>query len=134
MSDVNVIVMSGRLCTDPTIRYTTDGMAVANLRLASNRKRKDRENVTFIDISIFGRLAEATVQHRKKGDAITVTGPLSLNQWEDKEGAKHSRHFIIANEVSFGPKARANGEEPVSATAPGSDAAQTEPADDDIPF
>lgn len=137
MSDINVVVMAGRLCTDPVLRFTNDGMAVANLRLASNRKRKDREDVTYIDITVFGKLAESVAEHRRKGDQISVNGPLSLQQWEDKDGAKHSKHFIIANEISYGPRAKAD--EPVATVAaprkPGNGKDHTAPPEeDDITF
>lgn len=109
MSDVNAVILSGRLCADPEIRYTPKGMAVAELRLASNRKRGDREDALFTKVTAFEKLAEVLSQHKHKGDNIIVIGRLALNSWE-KDGVKHSQVYVIANEVTFGSQAkRENG-------------------------
>lgn len=112
MSDTNVVVMSGRLCAKPELRYTAKGTALCNLRLASNRVRGEKKFTTFVETRVFGRLAELVAEHKATGDAVTVTGSLQLSEWEDKDsGQKRSKLYLLADEVSYGPRARKNGEE-----------------------
>lgn len=144
MSDLNVAAITGRLCADPELKHTNDGLAVCRLRVASNRKRGEREYRTFIDVKVFGKTAEAVAKYKKKGDAVSVRGTLCFEQWEDKDGAKHSKHSILADEVNFGPKARNAEEHPEAEAEPARPAARVakgngkdhaeEPAEEEIPF
>jgi single-strand DNA-binding protein len=134
MSDVNVVVMSGRLCAKPELRFTAKGMALCNLRLASNRIRSEKKQTTFVDARIFGKLAESVAQHRATGDAVTVTGSLQLSEWEDKESKqKRSKLYLIADEVSYGQRAHRNGDgADETATAPSKE--ETPVETEEIPF
>lgn len=101
--DMNSVNLTGRLVDDPTLRFTNDGKAVANLRVAING-RNDR--VEFIDITVWGKAAEAVAEHKGKGDQIAVTGRLTSSDWTDSDGQRHFRTSVTADEVNFLAKAR----------------------------
>ena len=96
--DVNSVNLTGRLTDAPTLRYTADGKAVANLRVAVNG-RNDR--VDFIDVTVWGKPAEAVAEHKDKGDQIGVTGRLTSSDWTDDSGQRHFRTGVTADEVTF---------------------------------
>ena len=89
MSDLNTTTLLGRLTRDAELRYLTSGMAVLDLRLASNRtfmtNGQERNQVLFIDASIWGKRAEGLSKFMTKGKQIVVQGHLTLDQWKDKE-------------------------------------------------
>ena len=101
--DMNSVNLTGRLTDDPTLRYTADGKAVTNLRVAVNG-RNDR--VDFIDVTVWGKPAEAVAEHKGKGDQIGVTGRLTSSDWTDDGGQRHFRTGVTADEVTFLAKAR----------------------------
>src|SRR3954451_2787884 len=72
----------------PTLRYTAEGKAVANLRVAVNG-RNDR--VDFVDVTVWGKPAEAVAAHKGKGDQLGVTGRLTSSDWTDDSGQRHFR-------------------------------------------
>jgi single-strand DNA-binding protein len=118
MSDVNVVVLAGRLCAKPELRFTAQGSPLCNLRLASNKVRGEKKYTTFADIKVFGKLAESVAAHRAVGDSVTVRGSLALSTWEDSETKqKRSRHIIMADEVSYGQRANREGADEVEAPA-----------------
>ncbi len=128
MSDVNRATLSGRLVADPELKYLPSGTPVTNLRLASNRtytsNGERRDEALFVDVEVYGKLAEAVAQHKAKGAFLIVDGRLRQNTWE-RDGQRHSRLLVVADQVSFGP-----------AVGPAADAA-TQPAGeekDDLPF
>ena len=75
--DMNSVNLTGRLTDDPTLRYTADGKAVANLRVAVNG-RNDR--VDFIDVTVWGKPAEAVAEHKGKGDQV-IEACQVLGEW-----------------------------------------------------
>ena len=103
----NKVILIGNLTRDIELRYTPNGTAVAKVGIASNRSFTDpvtkekKQEVMFIDITIFGRAAETANQYLKKGSQILVEGRLSFNQWTDNTGQKRSKHEIIAESVKF---------------------------------
>ena len=101
--DMNSVNLTGSLTDDPSLRYTADGKAVANLRLAVNG-RNDR--VDFIDVTVWGKPAEAVAEHKSKGDQIGVTGRLTSSDWTDDGGQRNFRTGVTADEVTFLAKAR----------------------------
>ena len=105
--DMNSVNLTARLTDDPTLRYTIDGKAVANMRVAVNG-RNDR--VDFIDVTVWGKPAEAVAEHKGKGDQIGVTGRLTSSDWTDDGGQRHFRTGVTADEVTFldTPRFRAN--------------------------
>ena len=109
MSDLNRATLSGRLTADPELKYLPSGAAVANLRLASNRRYttngERREEVLFVDVEVYGKAGAALAQHKAKGDFLLVDGRLRQHTWE-RDGHRHSRLAVVADQVSFGPNTR----------------------------
>ena len=109
MSDLNRATLSGRLTADPELKYLPSGTAVANLRLASNRSYtangERREEVLFVDVEVYGKAGAALAQHKAKGDFLLVDGRLRQHTWE-RDGHRHSRLAVVADQVSFGPNTR----------------------------
>jgi len=104
--NLNKVIIAGNLTRDPQIKFLANEQAVANFGLAVNRKWKDKdgtakEEVTFVDIEVWGRLAELCGQYLAKGRGALIVGRLKLDTWEDKEGKKQSKLRVVADEVQF---------------------------------
>jgi len=103
----NKVILVGRLTRDVELKYLPSGSSVANFGLATSRNWKDqttgerKEETMFIDITVFGKGAEIANQYLRKGNRVLVEGRLSLDQWQDNEGNKRSKHKIIADSVQF---------------------------------
>ncbi|WP_435011701.1 single-stranded DNA-binding protein [Tundrisphaera lichenicola] len=97
----------GNLTRDPELRRLANGTAVTDLGLALNRSfmGKDgekREEVVFIDVTVWDRQAETCCQYLKKGRAVHVEGFLKMDTWEDKNsGEKRSKVKVQADRVQF---------------------------------
>ena len=145
MPNWNNVSLMGNLCRDPELRYTPKGTAVAKLSLAINRSWKSesgetKEEVTFVDVDVFGRTAEAVAKYCKKGKSVFISGRLKLDQWE-KDGKKHQKLGVVGEQVQFlGSKDEGGAErEPERAPAARPAAAPsapktTEEDDDSVPF
>ena len=99
MSDTNTVVLTGNLTRDPELRYTPKGVAVANVGLASNRKYRQgdevKEEVCFLDVTVFGSTAEAVTKHLGKGRKVLVEGRLrfhTLGKRSRSEAFQAGRH------------------------------------------
>ena len=106
MTDLNEVVLIGRLTRDPELRSTPQGSAVCSFSIATNRKfRKkdgsDGEDSCFVDIETWGRQAENCSQYLTKGSEVFVNGSLRLSRWEGKDGQKHSKLRVTARRVQF---------------------------------
>jgi single-strand DNA-binding protein len=107
MASYNKVLLMGNLTRDPEVRYTPKGTAIANLGLAVNRVYtteggEQKEEVTFVDIEVWGRQAETAGQYLSKGRPVFVEGRLKLDSWEDKEsGQKRNRLKVVAERVQF---------------------------------
>lgn len=97
---INNIIIGGRLTEDAEIKRTNQGVAICNFTLANNRKYKETEFSTYIEVSLFGAFAEAMQPHLKKGIAIDVIGELMQDVW-DHEGKTYYKHKIKAKEIDF---------------------------------
>ena len=101
----NKIILIGNLTKDPEVRYTPQGTSVCNFGIAVNRRYKQgdeaKEEVTFINIVVFGKQADTCGQYLNKGRTVLVEGRLHENRWETEEGQKRSRHEVIAQNVRF---------------------------------
>ncbi len=110
---MNLVVMSGNLTRDPELRYTPSGTPLASFGLASNRRFKQgdelKEEVCFIDVVVFGKLAEIVGQYKQKGDKIIVTARLQQRRWETDDGQKRSKHELVAEKVEFLGSKKDNG-------------------------
>jgi single-strand DNA-binding protein len=107
MASFNKVMLMGNLTRDPQLKYLPSQTAVAEFGIACNRKFRtatgeDREEVTFIDISAFGKTGELINQYFTKGKPIFIEGRLKFDQWEDKQGGgKRSKLTVIAENFQF---------------------------------
>ena len=109
-------IITGNLTRDPELRTTTNGASVCSFSVAVNRVYRDsngtqKEDVSFIDCSAWGKLGEMIGQYAKKGSGVLVSGRLSQRSWEDKDGKKRSRVEIVVEDFNFTTNANErNGE------------------------
>ena len=106
MASYNKVLLMGNLTKDPELRYTPAGIAVANLRLAVNRKYRTKdqelkEEVCFITAVVWSKQAETCNQYLHKGSSLFVEGRLQSRSWEDSTGAKRSVIEVRAERVQF---------------------------------
>jgi single-strand DNA-binding protein len=106
MASYNKVLLMGNLTKDPELRYTPAGVAVANLRLAVNRKYRTKdqelkEEVCFITAVVWSKQAETCNQYLHKGSSLFVEGRLQSRSWEDTTGAKRSVIEVRAERVQF---------------------------------
>ena len=108
MSSFNKVLLMGNLTRDPEIRSLPSGQTVTELGIASNRTYtaggpggEKREEVTFVDVSFWGRAGEVIAQYLKKGDPIFIEGRLTFRQWETKEGQKRSKLAVTGENFQF---------------------------------
>jgi single-strand DNA-binding protein len=153
MANLNRVLLIGNLTRDPEIRYTPKGTAVAEIGIAVNRvfsgeDGEKREEVTFVDVTLWSRLAEIAEQYLKKGRSVFIEGRLQLDSWDDKQtGQKRSRLRVVGENLQMlgsrgegetggtgaAPAPRRSGPAPAPRPNPPRDPdLDTEP--DDIPF
>ena len=106
MPDINNVIIVGNLIKDPIIRQTTNGTPVANFTIASNRKFKDnfgqwKEDVCFIGIVAWYKLAESCAENLRKGSAVLVEGELQSRQWRTDDGHYRNVVEIKARRIQF---------------------------------
>ena len=140
---LNRIILIGRLVADPQLRYTQNGTAVANFRIAVDRpftNQQGERETDFIDIVTWRRLAEVCANNLTKGRLVGVEGRLQVREYE-YEGQRRRQAEVVADNVQFLDRPReGSGPGPAGATA-GYDAAgpfDEPPLDDfnpdDVPF
>lgn len=108
--DLNKVFLIGRLTQEVDFKYLSSGTPLANLNLATNRIYKDKsgnlkKEVEYHKIVVWGKLAELCRQYLSKGRLIFVEGRISSRNWLDSQGNKKTSYEIIAENLSFGPKA-----------------------------
>lgn len=130
-------IIVGNLTRDPELRSTPNGASVCSFSVAVNRTFRDsngeqKEDVSFIDCSAWGKLGEMINQYAKKGTGVLVSGRLSQHSWEDKDGKKRSRTEIVVEDFNFTTNGNRGGEGGSNYSSTDS---QAEPVDipDDIP-
>jgi single-strand DNA-binding protein len=106
MASLNKVLLIGNLTKDPELRYTPNGTAVANLRLAVNRRFKDRtgelkEDTCFITVTAWDKQAEICNQYLQKGRPVFVEGILQSRSWETPDGQKRSMIDVRAERIQF---------------------------------
>jgi len=106
MASFNKVLLIGNLTKDPELRYTPQGTAVANLRMAVNRKFKDKnqelkDEVCFITAVVWDKQAETCNQYLHKGSQLLVEGRLQSRSWEDNTGQKRNVIEVRAERVQF---------------------------------
>ncbi len=150
MASFNKVILLGNLTRDPEVRYTPKGSAVCDLGIAINRQYtldsgEKREEVTYVDVVLWSRLAEIAGEYLKKGRPVFIEGRLQLDTWDDKQtGQKRSKLRVIGETMQLlggrppgaGGGAPAEGGEarPAKSTPPPKAGAAAEPDDDEIPF
>ncbi|MFA5059621.1 MAG: single-stranded DNA-binding protein [Candidatus Omnitrophota bacterium] len=130
MASLNKVLLIGNLTRDPELRYTPSGVAVVNLRLAINRKYKDKtgemkEEVCFITATAWDRQAEVCNQYLQKGRPVFIEGRLQSRSWEGTDGQKKSVIEVRAERIQFlggkdtgAPAAGADEEAPADHSSP----------------
>ena len=125
-ASLNKTFLMGNLTRDVELRYAPSGAAVANFGLAINRTYTNSdgekaEEVCFVDIVAWNKLAEIAGEYLSKGQPIFVEGRLQMDSWEDQDGKKRSKLKVVAQNIQFLGSGKA-------------DSSEQEDADDDIPF
>lgn len=106
MANFNKVLLIGNLTKDVELRYTPQGTAVANLRMAVNRKYKDKnqevkEETCFITVVVWDKQAEVCNQYIHKGSQVFIEGRLQSRSWEDATGGKRNVIEVRAERVQF---------------------------------
>lgn len=154
MANLNKVMIIGNLTRDPEIKYTPKGTAIADIGLAVNRNYttdsgEKREEVTFIDVTLWGRVAEIVGEYCKKGRPLFLEGRLQLDTWDDKAtGQKRSKLKVVGDNIQLLGGRESGGSDdgddgsqtrpPARTAAPPQKRAPVDPdldaPEDDIPF
>ena len=153
MASYNRVVLMGNLTRDPQLSYTPSNTAVCKFGLATNRSFKDRdgntrEEVCFVDCTLFGRGGEVFNQYMAKGRQVLVEGRLQFQQWTTQDGQKHSKHEVVVENFTFLGRGEGGGRGPDAGVGAGAGVAPAAtagqgpvvydeappPSDDGIPF
>jgi single-strand DNA-binding protein len=151
MASFNKVILLGNLTRDPEVRYTPKGSAVCDLGVAVNRQYtldsgEKREEVTYVDVVLWSRLAEIAGEYLKKGRPVFIEGRLQMDTWDDKQtGQKRTKLRVIGETMQLlggrppGAGSAEGGDEGrparASKTTPPPKAAEAgQPDDDEIPF
>lgn len=147
MASYNRVVLMGNLTRDPQLSYTQSNTAVCKFGLAVNHRWKDRDGgnrdeVCYVDCTVFGRAAETFNQYMAKGRSVLIEGRLQFNQWTTPEGDKRSKHEVVVDNFTFvgnrpdggaqggeSPSSGAGGRMPVGSGSPSAG-----PGVDEVPF
>ena len=124
-ANLNKTMLIGNLTRDVEMKYIPSGAAVANFGLAVNRTYANSDgekvdDVCYIDIVAWNRLAEVAGEYLTKGQPIFVEGRLQMDSWEDADGKKRSKLKVVAQNIQFLGGGKTDAEE--------------KDADSDIPF
>ena len=144
MASFNRVILVGNITRDIDLRHTQSGLAVTELGLAVNDRRKNQsgewiDETSFVDVTLWGRQAEVAGQYLSKGAPVLIEGRLKLDSWE-QEGQKRSKLRVVGERMQM-----LGGRSPGSRPTQGgggseySQSANTQvggppPPDDDIPF
>ncbi|MCU0805001.1 MAG: single-stranded DNA-binding protein [Burkholderiales bacterium] len=153
MASVNKVILVGNLGRDPETRAMPSGDSIANIRIATTDRWKDKasgemkEATEWHSVVFFGRLAEIASQYLRKGSQVYVEGRLRTRKWQDKEGQDRYTTEIVADQMQMlGSRSGGAGESVARESEPGSSYSAARPAgakkpasalsemDDDIPF
>ena len=142
----NRVILVGNLSKDIELKYTNSGTAIAKSAIATNRRYKtgsgeQKEEVCFIDITLFGRSAEVANQYLRKGKQVLIEGRLVLEQWTDSHGNRRSKHSVAVESMQMlgGKGGQAEGQDRGQAEKPKREPKQpnvpkVDIDDDSIPF
>ena len=133
MANFNKVILMGNLTRDPEVRYTPSGTAVADLRLAVNRRYRtadgqDHEETCFVNVTVWGKQGEACGQYLNRGRPVFIEGRLKFDEWE-KDGQKFNRLSVVAERVQFlGDGGGRGGQQPEQDRETGATVAESRPA------
>ena len=153
-TNINRVIITGNLTSDPELRSLPSGTAVCKLRVACNTRRKDNstnewvDKPNYFDVTVWGAQGENCARYLSKGRPVAVDGRLEWREWETPEGHKRQAVDIVADSVQFLSSPRDDGgagngfasrsDIPADtsdfATAPAGPSSSSSTADDDIPF
>ena len=143
-SNLNVVVITGNLTSDPELRSLPSGNSVCKLRVAVNTRRKNgstgewTEKPNYFDVTVWGAQGESCAQYLSKGRPVAIDGRLEWREWDAQDGTKRQAVEIIADSVQFlGGRGDGGGggeNQFVPAGAQASTDADFQAADDDIPI
>jgi single-strand DNA-binding protein len=131
---VNKVFLVGRLCTDPELKYTPSGVAVANFRVAVDRpfaNAQGERETDFIDVVAWRQSAEFVNSYLTKGRLVLVEGRLQVRQWQTQDGQRRRSTEVVADHVRALDRPREQGERSEGAPAPRS--AAPSHRDDEMP-
>jgi single-strand DNA-binding protein len=144
MASINKVILIGNLGSDPEVRYTPNGTAVASFNVATNeswnnKEGKKEERTEWHKIVVWAKLAELCGEYLSKGRPVYVEGRLQTREWNDKEGNKRYTTEIVAQTIQFLGAPGERSSKPSagrssSANSPGIEEAAPVEVDDDIPF
>ncbi|HTD57540.1 MAG TPA: single-stranded DNA-binding protein [Solirubrobacteraceae bacterium] len=105
-SNINRVVLIGRLTHDPELRALPSGASVCGLRVACNGTRKSpdgdyMEKPNFFNVSVFGAKGESVHRYMSRGRRVAIDGRLEWREWETSEGAKRQAVEVVAESVQF---------------------------------
>lgn len=138
MASFNKVILIGNVTRDPQVKTISGGTSVAELGLAVNRQWFDKstnqkkEEVTFVDVTMWGRTAEVAGEYLRKGSQVLIEGRLQLDAWDDKSsGQKRSKLRVVGETMTMlGGKSDTRQHEPAQQAPSEPDQADT----GDIPF
>ena len=138
---INKVFILGNLGQDPELRYTANGSAVAELRVATSRRWKDKdgnrqEDTQWHRVVVWGSQAEHCAEYLSKGRQVHVEGRLQTRQWEDRDGNKRYTTEIVAQNVTFvGGRGDGGGQQQQQSNRPARNEAPTASIqDDELPW
>jgi single-strand DNA-binding protein len=115
-TNINQVVLTGRLTSDPDLRALPSGASVCHLRIAVNARRRDAEGEwgekpNFFDVVVYGANGENVARYMYKGRAVAVAGRLDWREWETKDGRNAQAVSVVASTVQFleGPSRATDG-------------------------
>lgn len=116
MSNINRVIISGRLTRDPDVRSTAGGMTVMSLGVAVNDRRKNQQSgqwedyTNFIDCKMFGTRAESLSRILTKGMLVCIEGKLRWSSWE-RDGQKRSKIEVMIDEIELPSRSQGQGQQ-----------------------
>ena len=106
MASFNRVILVGNVTRDPEIRYTQSQLAVTEIGLAVNDRRRNQqgewiEETTFVDVTLWGRTAEVAAEYLSKGSPVLVEGRLKLDSWESQDGQRRSKLRVVGEKMQM---------------------------------
>jgi len=141
MASVNKAIIIGNLGSDPELRYTAGGQAVANFSVATTEKWRDKdgqnqENTEWHRVVLWARQAEVAKEYLKKGSSVYIEGRIQTRSYEDKDGNKRYTTEIVGQRMQFlgGRGGGGGGTDNGPSEPPPAPPGNIDSEDDDLPF